>query len=839
MGQSIDTILPKFQSEVIAPCYEIRADGWKYCLLKDAKGKPCKQKYAASTKSTNMGIHIKKDHEHCKEIIDKLTAIEKNQNDKKRARDNDKVVELPSKTVKLNHQSFQSPNSTVEQTSTSDPSKITAHLQSDSSSLRKELCEAIALWLNVESLPASLIESPYFHTVLDAYVKCIKAGTAKPLSCGRRVVTASEIELVKTIQQTVTESLQTSAYPLTLAFDGWQNTNHLHVQNIIAQSSNASVFLKSDLSKDRATAENLFAFIAPVIDDLIQKKIEVGGIVSDNASVNGKINKLISERYPWILTIPCASHTLQLCIVRLFERDAIAEGVKSVVRDAVKAVTHSNVRLCEFLRVQGDDATYLVKPQKTRWNSYHRACSSVLKHRFPVQLALGRLGKDAEHPVLARMTPVFWDHLEKLVAFLDPFAYASNVIQSDQASLLDVHIQFSSLLQHVQSPPLCLSHGASVMKDAILHHWNTHVKQEAVYMVARFAHETIDRKLFCDRIIAGASTWFYEWAAQLWIHHQSLNSSQPLTAQEHASELALTKQKIQLQYSQFLRNEFPYNRIRTQIETNRPTESRHSKLFTPFDAFTPWLAMGDVVEGEELIHAVITLLSLNCSEASVERSFSQQKLTHSLLMNRKLPSTVERQMYIKSNHRVMRQKNRSSRVSMRSSSHLDDAEEAKSDDEDFVYESETDIELFDSDISSDDDQADDENEEENEEVSQSSSIAANEADNAAVSAQARSNARRVERPVFAPLVAARRTYTIVPHLTLALDLFCKAHIAANELALPDPFARRGASKLRKAMESDETVRLEQPSDAQRHIFFLLDEAAAAAAEPTMIQDRTD
>jgi Protein of unknown function (DUF 659) len=800
------------KSDIIWSCYETDDGGNKRCKLLDLRGRRCDQKYSQSTRSTNPGIHIKAKHSHCKDIIAQLESIESANQHKKRVREETRDVELPSKVVKLN----QLPNQT----------KMTDHLKMDGTSLRKELNEAIALMVSVHSLPMSFVESSYLQTVLNLYQKCLKAGAIKQLD-GRQRITQSEHDLVQSIKHSVTEALQSSTYPITLAFDGWQNTNHLHVQNIVAQSSSASVFLKSDLSRERATAENLFAFIEPVLDGLIEQKIEVGGIVADNASVNGKIARLLQNKYPWILPLPCASHTLQLCIVRLFEQDSVAEGIKSIVRDVVKAISNSNVRLTEFLRVQGDHAVHLVKPQKTRWSSYHRACSAVLRLRPFVELALRRIGTDAEHPVLARLTVSFWNNLADLVNFLEPFSFASNVIQSDQASLLDVHIQFSTLHSHSLNAPLSLTHGASVMQAAIRQHWRKNVKQEAVYMVAQFAHESTDNALFADVVKVDAPDWFVGWGAQLWLHHESLKAAQPsdLTQQERAAHLAQIEQTIHQQYTSFLMNEFPYNRIRTQIQNNRPSQYHHTSKFVPFDAFTPWLRMKDLSSGKELIHAVITLLSLNCSEASVERSFSQQKLTHSLLMNRKLPATVERQMYIKSNHRVMRRRNQGKKATMRSTSIDDDsAIHDRDSSEDVEYESDTDIELFDSDESGSDDE---DNEEEEHVPAEPGNPAPS---NPAVAQSSRAALPPYPRVIQQALSPARRTWTMVLQLTEALDDFCKSYIAVNELKLPSPFARRGAAKLRDAMEADPSVTLEQPSDAQRHILFLLEQTERAAQD---------
>jgi len=809
------TVAVDTKSDVIWSCYETDADGNKQCKLLDSKGRPCDQKYASSTRSTNLGVHIKAKHNHCKDIISQLKSIESANEQKKRIREETKVVELPSKVIKLNHLPSQS--------------KMTDHMKPDGNSLRNELNEAIALLISVHSLPISLVESTYLQTVLDLYHKCVKAGAIKQLD-GRRRIIQSELDLVQSIKQSVNETLKSSAYPLTLAFDGWQNTNHLHVQNIVAQSSSACVFLKSDLSRERATAENLFAFIEPVLDDLIRQKIQVGGIVADNASVNGKIARLIQFKYPWILPLPCASHTLQLCIVRLFEQDAVAEGIKATVRDVVKAISNSNVRLTEFLRVQGDRAVHLVKPQKTRWSSYHRACATVLLQRPFVELALRRMGQDAEHPVLAKLTASFWNDLSDLVGFLEPFSFASNVIQSDQASLLDVHIQFSTLYSHSVSAPLSLTHGASIMQQAMRQHWRKNVKQEAVYMVAQFTYEPTDNNLFADVVKMDAPDWFVGWGAQLWLHHESLKATEPssLMQQDQAEHLVQIQETIRLQYSSFLLNEFPYNRTRTQIESNRPSESRQNVQFVPFDAFTPWLRLKDLSTGKELIHAVITLLALNCSEASVERSFSQQKLTHSLLMNRKLPATVERQMFIKSNHRVMRRRSQGKRATMRSTSIDDDSDMyARDSNADIEYESDTDIELIDSDVSGSDEE-DGQLDAAEDLLAQSSNAAPISPAVARLSPATLPPRARAITPV--QLAPARRAWTMVLQLTEALDTFCKSYIDANELKLPSQFARRGAAKLRAAMEADPFVAREQPSDAQRHVLFLLEHAERAAQD---------
>lgn len=113
--------------------------------------------------------------------------------------------------------------------------------------------------------------------------------------------------------------------PLTLAHDDWSNVNKVHVMNVLALASTAVWFLKSDTTS-RATAEVLFDLLSNTIDDLIAKKILVSSVVADNASVNSKMGRMIQKQYPWSVALPCAAHAMQLCVVKMFDEDPVAEG---------------------------------------------------------------------------------------------------------------------------------------------------------------------------------------------------------------------------------------------------------------------------------------------------------------------------------------------------------------------------------------------------------------------------------------------------------------------------------------------------------------------------------
>jgi hypothetical protein len=193
------------------------------CQLIKANGKKCEKQYA-TRKSTNLGVHLRSHNNRA--INAKLTEYDKANAEKKRKRDAEQIVELPSKRVR----DLQQP-------------MITDHLPVESSSLQKELSEATALFFSAHDAPLRWAESPYLHALLILFAKCYKLGIVKKLD-GRQRIAANQIELASSLNQAVTAELVKSVHPITLAFDGWQNVNGVHVQNILAHCLSATFFLK-------------------------------------------------------------------------------------------------------------------------------------------------------------------------------------------------------------------------------------------------------------------------------------------------------------------------------------------------------------------------------------------------------------------------------------------------------------------------------------------------------------------------------------------------------------------------------------------------------------------
>lgn len=150
------------------------------------------------------------------------------------------------------------------------------------------------------------------------------------------------------------------------------------------------------------------------------------------------------------------------------------------------------------------------------------------------------------------------------------------------------------------------------MRRAIVHHWMTHVNCEAVYMATMFAAEPSASRLSTEEVQLNGPVWFIDWAAKLLQHKHSLDPSRPVISLEERKRL------LNLDYDKYRAKTSPFHNIQSQITSIRPQSNNPNQLFAPFNVTAPWIRLLDVTSAHDLAFAVVTLLSLNCSEASVE-----------------------------------------------------------------------------------------------------------------------------------------------------------------------------------------------------------------------------
>jgi hypothetical protein len=271
----------------------------------------------------------------------------------------------------------------------------------------------------------------------------------------------------------------------------------------------------------------------------------------------------------------------------------------------------------------------LIKPCDTRWSSHLAAARRLLKLRTSVDMVLPQ-------------TPQFWSDLTEVVRFLEPFAAATDVVQSDRSTLYDFYTQFKTLIKHVKNTPV--SSPFHIAKDSInniiIGVWEKHVVMKAVITTAHLSFDSTVEATFSDKMPA-ARQWLADFASQYAVYW---TLSTAATVQEARSLLTD-------EYSAFVgrRAGSCFANLQDDINEIRAAHVLQKRQFDPKAVWALYLDSAPV-----LAHAAIALLSIAGSEACVERSFSAQGTVHNDRRNRLKDSMVEAEMFIKFNRLALR-----------------------------------------------------------------------------------------------------------------------------------------------------------------------------------------
>jgi hypothetical protein len=113
------------------------------------------------------------------------------------------------------------------------------------------------------------------------------------------------------------QNMKTSMFCLTT--DGWSNIKNEPIINYMLIGSTATFFLES-VSTGEASHDAQFIAndIARVIDDLLERKINICGAVTDNTSTNKAAWNILSAKYPSMFFHGCACHGLHLMVKDIF-----------------------------------------------------------------------------------------------------------------------------------------------------------------------------------------------------------------------------------------------------------------------------------------------------------------------------------------------------------------------------------------------------------------------------------------------------------------------------------------------------------------------------------------
>jgi hypothetical protein len=487
-----------------------------------------------------------------------------------------------------------------------------------------------------EGLSFRLADSPYFRDFLLAFTE----GDREVMD--RRQLAANLGPRVEDIQSMVTAKLK-SCDGVTVGIDGWTNPRHEKVINIVPVGRRVAYYWSSVVLKEYSDAATQTPLIASALKSIIDKGISVVAIVMDNEAVNGAVYRRLKVDFPFLIHLPCAAHTIQLCIKKVMGVPVVLSVCRALERllHAFKSSKDLRIKMKQqqgLLR-SGSTPLQLLTLCDTRWNSQLFAAQRVLLLesciRPFVPLIIGVLRDDT----LTYDDGSFWYPLRALVNFLQPYKAATDVVQSDAATLSDVHEQFAALM--VAANDLIFPHPfASIRSDvmaAIRRQWNDHVNLNAIIMCSMLTFSSSYLR-FGKEELSRADKWLQEWGTE-YLYYYSRSEF------KEKEDIGFA---LQNQLSDFNRGTGAFADFALTREQRAKVAAKQGRVDDPRMVWG--LVMGSA---PELTQCALALLDLSASEAAVERSFSRQGLIHSKRRSRLSDDKVQFSMSFAFNARAL------------------------------------------------------------------------------------------------------------------------------------------------------------------------------------------
>jgi len=522
-------------------------------------------------------------------------------------------------------------------------------------------------------LPHKLIRNKEFRQFLAEFEKLKCSETLKlnfaSRAQHRRYILSSAAELFNGIIKT----LQDNNCFITLAIDGWTGQRYgAKNTNIIALCKGKSYLLWSDRNSDEidGTDNYLFPLIKGKIEFLMSKHIAVCAITTDNAqnmlNVGKELYKLPNSG-PVILHLSCSAHTIQLMLKDIVLMEPINTTIDAALAIIEPFLAKGGKRLrLELRKAQisaGKNPLKLIIFNSTRWLSRFE----TIKRLIQLKSHIIWVAISCNLPNLAVIQQdSFWNKLEKLILpFLNAFKQATNMVQQDSATLLTLDKALAGIRTAVNNA--AISQNLNVPEQAeIRYKFNANAlinqrMQEFVlasgYHYAFWAVSLLtDKPLMQWQSSWGDSNkdykethnWIANWGADITLFYPShfqikCSRDKPTIVSTIKRQIAEFEAGIasfsnKQEYMNDYTVHIPKNSIDFDPENPEKREINWTLFWFKMKRFEP-----------ELSSVAVCLLSLGISEASCERSFSVQQLTHSKVRNRLNSDIVEAEMVIRFN----------------------------------------------------------------------------------------------------------------------------------------------------------------------------------------------
>ena len=458
-----------------------------------------------------------------------------------------------------------------------------------------------------------------------------------------------------------------------MATDGWTNVCGIKVTNVLVLIGGVAFYWYSLYSEDGKTAIDMAPLVAAVIDELLDEGVAVVGLVADNEAVNGAVHRLLNDDFPWLVEVGCASHTIQLVVKEVFKVPSIAalrKYLKSLIRCFLKS-KNMRAKLVDFqvTLLPGKRTLKMLRIMPVRWNSDLFAMERVVRLEIPLD---SMMHVHRDQLIELGMKPVPADlfaSLKSLSSFLKPMQIATDITQSDSASLYDVFTQFQRLRAHARSfsANSPMYEAGQALLAGLDKHWDAHINESAVICCSWLSFHSAEAiaNQFPRESITAAKLWFIDFCADYLLHWHRRTGAQDPQLDEMATDIRDSMREL---FSSFMvSTEEPWIGLRSLANSKKcalaaaaaeqaapPADGSLPKIYVHFDAREIWRRL--YPEFPEFVQCVSALLSIYASEAAVERAFSAQGKTHSAVRNSLKEESIQNELFMKLNYRALQKR---------------------------------------------------------------------------------------------------------------------------------------------------------------------------------------
>ncbi|CAH1769083.1 6438_t:CDS:2, partial [Entrophospora sp. SA101] len=276
------------------------------------------------------------------------------------------------------------------------------------------------------------------------------------------------------IQQVIETAAKEDQHGVTISLDGWKNVAKQNILGFVLTRSDGQVLIwgAEDISCQRSHTEAVVQKISEFINTTRIKNIKINDSVTDSASAYNAARKKL-RIYKDIIFLPCFAHQTNLCIADILKSSSeflTTSRKAEVVVSYFNASTFFLGELCdEQLKIYGSQYS-LVKPGKTRWNSYYMCYNSILKNKRALRVGINELGdvtvvnddsvtNQQNNVIMANRVlsiledPEFWGKLAELEALFYPYCLALNTLQKNKSHLFEVLHCFGYFMEQTLSNP--------------------------------------------------------------------------------------------------------------------------------------------------------------------------------------------------------------------------------------------------------------------------------------------------------------------------------------------------------------------------------------------------